>query len=117
MKSYWSCSKVADLIRGTPKPSGETSEGWRAWRKEAKKKKIRYWLAEDGLDYLENFLYPPFNLYENICHYVNNRWVHKTHALTSNLKRGQWHEFEERLLHSAFDELVNFVEIDEAWME
>jgi hypothetical protein len=36
--------------------------------------------------------------------------------MTSRLKRGQYHEFDTRLLHSAFDELVDFVEIEQAWM-
>ena len=37
--------------------------------------------------------------------------------MTSNLKRGEWYEFETRLLHSAFDTLVDFVEIEQAWMQ
>lgn len=48
--------------------------------------------------------------------YTNNRWIFRTHALTSTLKRGQWHEFDTRLLHSAFDAFVDFVEIEQAWM-
>jgi hypothetical protein len=35
--------------------------------------------------------------------------------MTSNLKRGDWHEYEERMMHCLFDELVNFVEIETAW--
>lgn len=48
---------------------------------------------------------------------MNNRWNLRTHALTSNLKKGQWHEFDVRLLHTAFDELVNFVEVEQAWLQ
>lgn len=51
----------------------------------------------------------------SVKYYINNRWVTRTHALTSNLKRGQWHEFETRLMHSMFDEMVNYVEVEEAW--
>ncbi|MBI5346010.1 MAG: hypothetical protein HZB76_02560 [Chlamydiae bacterium] len=109
--SYWSCSKFADWLRGSLKPHSGTEEEWKTWEKAAKAKKIRYWLAEEGLDFLQNLGRWPLNL----RHYLDNRWFAKTHALTSNLKRGQWHDFDTRLLHALFDELVNFVEIEQAW--
>lgn len=117
MKSnYWSCSKFADWIRGIPKPQACTREEWNAWDKRAKAKKIRYWLAEEFLDNLQNFLYWPANRINDVRCYVKNRWILKNHALTSNLDRGKWYDFDTRLLHAAFDELVNFVEIEQAWM-
>ncbi len=116
MKNYWSCSKVADWLRGTTKPFSGTSEEWDAWEQKAKIKKFRYWLAEEGLDYLQNFIYWPANRINDVRCYINNRWVSKSHALTSNLKRGSWYDYDTRLLNSVFDELVNFVEIELAWM-
>ena len=113
---YWSCTKFADWLRGTTKPLAGTAEEWNAWGKKAKAKKIRYWIAEEGLDHLQDFLYWPLNRIRDLRYYINNRWTHKIHALTSNLARGQWYDFDIRLLHSSFDELVNFVEIEEAWM-
>lgn len=114
--NYWSCTKFADWIRGTSKISAGTEEEWRAWKSIAKKKKVRYWLAEEGLDHLQNVLNWPKNRLQDIRHYVDNRWISKTHTLTSsNLKRGQWHEFDTRLLYSSFDSLVDFVEIELAW--
>ena len=112
---YWSCSKFADWLRGTPKIHSGTAEEWNAWRKTAKAKKMRYWFAEEGLDFLEDFVFFPLTCYNNIRHYIENRWISKTHALTSNLKRGQYYEFDNRVLHSLFDELVNFIEVETAW--
>lgn len=114
--NYWSCSRFADWLRDTDKPLCGTKEDWEIWKKAAKIKQIRYWLAEEGLDHLQNFINWQMDGIQNIRFYIRNRWMTKTHALTSNLKRGQWHEFEDRLLHSAFDELVNFVETEQAWM-
>lgn len=114
--NYWSCSKFADWLRGTSKPRAGTSQEWKDWHKAARAKKIRYWLAEDGLDYLQDFVNWPLDRISDIRRYINNRWISKTHALTSTLKRGQWHEFDTRLLYSAFDELVDYVEIEEASM-
>jgi hypothetical protein len=116
MKStYWTCSKFADWLRGVPKPAAGTAEEWNAWKKIAKAKKFRYWLTEDGLDYLQRFVYWPANRINNMKHYIDNRWITKSHTLTSNLKRGKWYDFDTRLLHAVFDELVNFVEIELAW--
>jgi hypothetical protein len=115
--NYWSCSKFTDWIRGTPKPPWGTTEEWGAWEKAAKTKKVRYWLAEEGFDYLQDIIYWPINRINAVRCYINYRWFLKKHALTSNLERGEWHEFDTRLLHAVFDELVNFVEIEQAWMQ
>jgi hypothetical protein len=116
MRSYWSCTKFVDWLRGTPKIRAGTTEEWNAWKKAARTKNVRYWLAEDGLNALQNFVNWPKNRIQDTCHYIDNRWISRTHALTSTLKRGQWYEFETRLLHSAFDALVNSVEVEQAWL-
>ncbi len=110
--NHWSCSKFADWLRGTPKPFAATAEEWRTWRDMAKKKKFRYWLTEEGLDHLQSFVNWPEDTARKVRCYINNRWITKSHALTSGLERGQWHDFDIRLLHSVFDELINFVEIE-----
>ncbi len=113
---YFSCSKLADWVRGTPKLDCGTSEEWDDWRETAKKlHPLRYWLAEEGLDNLQNFIMYPVDKLYSIKYWILNRYVTKTHALTSTLKKGEWHEIEERILYCLFDELVNFVEIDVAW--
>lgn len=112
--NYWSSTKFADWLRGTPKIQSGTAKEWNAWEKGAKAMKVRYWLAEEGLDYLQDFVNWPLDRLRDIRHYIDNRWISKTHALTSTLKRGQWYELDTRLLHSVFDELVDFVEIEQA---
>lgn len=114
---YWSCSKFADWLRGTMKPNAETSAGWSKWKKEARKNHpIRYWIAEEGLDKIQKTLNWPLDQLYNIKYYINNRWVTRTHTLTaSSLEKGKWHEFDTRVLHCMFDELVNYVEVEAAW--
>ena len=63
---------------------------------------------------MQDFVTWPVRKLYDVKYYINNRWVSKTHALTSNLKVGKWHEFDTRILHCLFDELVNFVEIEQA---
>jgi len=117
MRDYWSCSKFADALRGTPKPEAASSAGWREWKEIAKTAHpVRFWLAEEALDKIQDFVRYPLDRLYDIKYYILNRWVTKTHALTSNLKRGGYYEVDTRIMHCLFDELVNFVEIEKAWL-
>jgi len=116
---YWTCSKFADWLRGTPSPGALTSRGWREWRESAQKKHpIRYWLADDGLDYLQTvFYYIPDKLYD-LKYYINNRFVTRTNALTAHprdIAPGTWCDVGNRFLPCLFNELVEFVEVELAW--
>lgn len=117
--NYWSCSKFAEWIRGTTKPYAETSKGWRTWHKEAKAiHPIRYWIAEEGLDHIQDFVTYPIRKIYDLKYYINNRWVTRTHALTAHprdIERGQWCDVGNRFLPCLFNELVEFVEIELAW--
>ena len=115
--SYWSCSKFADWLRGTPKPYALGWDAWDVWRDEARAAHpFRFWLAEDALGKLQDFVCLPHTIWDNIRHYYHNRFVDQTHVLKTGLKKGQWHEFEDRMLHGLFNELQEFVEIDlAAW--
>ena len=117
--NYWTCSKFADWLRGTSKPGAETSKGWRIWRTAAKEKHpFRYWLAEEGLDKIQDvWLWIPDRL-NDIRYYINNRWVSRSHSLTahpSDIKPGDWCDVGNRFLPCLFNELVDFVEIETAW--
>jgi hypothetical protein len=116
---YWSCTKFADWLRGTPKQGALTAEGWRDWRKDAKSKyPYRYWLAEEGLDHIQSFLYWPIDRLYDVKYYINNRWVSRTHSLTAHprdIKPGQWQDIGYRFLPCLFNELVNYVEVELAW--
>ena len=116
MRNYWTCSNFADWVRGTPKIPSGTSEEWTKWHKDAKlAHPVRFWLAEEALSELDDaWNYVPTKI-NNVRYYLNNRYTTKTHALTSNLPKGQWHEFETRLLHCTFDSFVDFIEIETAW--
>lgn len=116
MRNYWSCSKFADWIRGTPKPPAETMEGWEEWKKIAKTThRIRYWIAEEGLDHIQKIVrWIPDKIYA-VRYYFNNRFITKTHCLTAtpeHIKRGKWMDVSDRIMYCLFDELVNFVECE-----
>ena len=116
---YWSCSKFADWIRGTAKLSAGTSEEWDEWTTRAQMKhNFRYWLAEEGLDYLQTIVYYIPDKLNDVRYYINNRFVSRSHSLTAHardIRPGSWSDVGNRFLPCMFNELVDFVEIEQAW--
>ena len=117
--NYWTCSKFADWLRGSAKPEAETSKGWRQWKRAAKEKHpFRFWLVEEGLDTIQDiWMWIPDRI-NDVRYYVNNRFITRTHCLTAHprdIKPGQWHDVGNRFLPCLMNELVDFVEIEQAW--
>jgi len=111
--NYWSCSKFADRVRGVKKPPSLELGGWGRWEANLKRERpIRFWLSDVLLDKIQDFLYWPYDRYSNVRCYIRNRFVDKTHTLQTRLKKGQWHEFDWRLLHGCFEGLVDYVEVE-----
>lgn len=116
---YWTIGKFADWVRGTPKLNSGTAEEWDEWARKAQgESRLRYWLAEEGLDYLQKIVFWPTDKLYAIKYYINNRWVTRTHALTAHprdIPRGEWRDVGNRFLPCLFNELVDFVEVELAW--
>jgi hypothetical protein len=116
---YWTIGKFADWLRGTPKLKCGTSEEWDVWYKDAAKSHpIRYWIVEEGLNYLQKIVYYIPDKLNDLRYYVNNRWVSRSHSLTAHprdIRPGQWQDVGYRFLPCLFNELVDFVEIEQAW--
>ena len=116
---YWSIGKFADWLRGTPKLNCGTSEQWDEWYASASKAHpIRYWIAEEGLDYAQKIVYYIPDKLNDVRYYINNRWVSHSHRLTAHprdIRPGSWSDVGNRILPCLFNELVDFVEIEQAW--
>jgi hypothetical protein len=116
---YWTCSKFADWVRGTTKLKCGTGEEWHEWEDRAKSAyPIRWWIAEEGLDYVQKFVYYIPDKLNDVRYYINNRWVSHSHALTAHprdIQPGNWSDVGNRFLPCMFNELVDFVEIEQAW--
>lgn len=116
--NYWSCGKFADWVRGSKKPHALTMEEWEEWReKQEKNNNVRYFVADKLLNKIQNIIYFPKDLFYSIKNYLINRFVCKTHYLKTGFKPGYYYEVDEKILHSLFNELVDFVEIELAWMQ
>jgi len=117
--TYWSNTKIADWIRGTSKPGALTSQGWRDWNRTARKAHpVRYWITEEAFGWAQDFVTWPIRKLYDVKYYINNRWVTRTHALTAHtrdIRPGSWMDVGNRFLPCLFNELVDFVEIEQAW--
>ena len=118
---YWSCSPFADWLRGTKKLGAGTSEEWDDWTTRAQMKhNFRYWMAEEALGHIQDFVTWPVRSLYAVKYYINNRWVTRTHSLTAHrrdIKPGEWRDVGNRFLPCLFNELVDFVEIETAWSQ
>ena len=116
---YWSCSKFADWLRGTPKLKAGTSEEWDEWERKAwGHSRVRYWLAEEGLDHLSKIVFFIPDTLHSVKYYINNRWITRSHALTASprdIRPGSWCDVGNRFLPCLFNELQDFVEVELAW--
>jgi hypothetical protein len=116
---YWTIGKFADWLRGTPKLKCGTSEEWNDWEDKAKAAHpIRWWIAEEGLGHIQDFVTWPVRKIYDVKYYINNRWVTRTHALTAHprdIEPGDWCDVGNRFLPCLFNELVEFVEVESAW--
>jgi len=116
---YWTIGKFADWLRGTPKLKCGTSTEWNDWEDKAKAAHpVRWWIAEEGLDYAQRIVYYIPDKLNDVRYYINNRWVSHSHALTAHprdIRPGNWCDVGNRFLPCLFNELVDFVEIEQAW--
>jgi hypothetical protein len=117
--NYWSIGPFADWLRGTPKLKCGTSDEWHEWEIKARAAHpVRWWLAEEALDYAQNLVNWIPDRLNDVRYYINNRWVSRSHSLTAHprdIKPGSWSDVGNRFLPCLFNELVDFVEIEQAW--
>lgn len=114
---YWSCSRVADWVRGEKKPEALPLDGWKDWRLDLRRRKpLRYFLSERLPNTLQNILMFPVDLWRTAKNRLRLRFVDRRYCLDTGLPRWEWHELDERIIHGLFNELKNFVEVELASM-
>jgi len=92
-------------------PKSASMDDWAIWHKEAKKRKVAYWLSRTMPSY---FRVKGMQLYDfkmQFKYRLQKR--HRYHLIDTGLGYG-YHEIENRMLHGMFNMLKDFVEIEKA---
>jgi len=96
-------------------PDAATPQEWHQWNSDAKKQKLKWFFAETLPDWLAfNFVYP----YERFTIKLKNKYIRKHNQINvSTLKDDEWYDTDTRMMHSMFQLLVDFVELEKAHMQ
>lgn len=118
--NYWSSSAFAHWLRkkfGLENPLALTASGWREWKNQSKKKApFIHWFTDTALNKIQDFFcWPKDKLWDLRCA-LNARFFDKYHYMSTGLDPWKYHEVDERMLHGMFQTLVDFIEIEKAWM-
>jgi len=113
---YACCDSLAKKL-GLNRPQWGTSQQWREWEASQKAiRPIRYWTwyyAQEAVMWAEIWLVDkPNRLHSWLYCALTGAHVMKS----KSIKLGDWEEFDVKLLHCCFDEIVDFVEIECASM-
>lgn len=108
--------RLADLVILRNVPDFETAKGWREWRQRAKAEQpIAYWLNDTAADWIKDGYRTLARPFSNAKAWVRYRVFDRYHVIDTGLKPG-YADMDRRMLHGMFNMLVDFVEIEKAWM-
>lgn len=92
---------------------------WHEWKEwEAKMQEetpLAYWLNETVPEFFSDVNRKLTGPFKELKSWIRYRVFDKYHVVKTGLKPG-YHEIDSRMLHSLFQLLVDFVEIEKAWM-
>jgi len=99
------------------KPEAKTWKGWRIWHEKTKAERpLAYFLAEtlpDKFDDCVKFFTRPLS---ELRYGIRVRVFDRYHVINTGLKPG-YADGDTRMLHGMFNLLVDFVEVEKAWMQ
>ena len=119
MSRYWSETKLFYWLRekfGIEKPVALEWGAWSVWKRETKAAHpIGYWVTETFPRIVDKIDRNTVGHIDNIRYYLRNRFWRQTHVLPTGLPVGEYHDLDERILHSIMQGIVDYVEKEVAW--
>lgn len=99
------------------KPRAATSRGWREWESSAKKEQpVAYFIHEVVIDGVKDFWkYKIIGPINNVRYAIRHRFFDRYNIIHTRLKP-DYYDCDTRMLHGMFELLVDFVEVEKAWM-
>jgi hypothetical protein len=106
-------NKIKKYIYSNRPEMGTESE-WNKWKKEAKKNKIRWFLFETfPLWFKATFIWSV----ERVKDWFSYRYIKDYRIIKAHSLKPGYYDKDTLIVHGMFDLLVDFVEIEKAWME
>lgn len=107
---------MINLRLKNPTPLAATIKGWKEWETKAKSEEpIKFWFYDTLPGYISDTKYIMLKPFKDIKNFVRYRTYDKHHIINTGLVPG-YHECDTRLMHGMFNLLVDFVEVELAWM-
>ncbi len=120
MRTYLADKPIFKKLRnhfGIEKPCALEWGGWEKWKQETQAAHpIGYFLTETLPGVLGDVYDTITAPYYNTRYYIRNRFFRKCHVLPTGFKPGEYHDLDSRMLHGLMQALVDFVEVEKAWM-
>jgi hypothetical protein len=120
MSRHYASSKLFVWLRhklGVNKPAALPFGQWAVWEKDLRSRRpVTYFLTETLPDWLEkpgDWLVDPI---DNAIYYIRRRFIIRSHLIDTKLSKGKYHSADQKMLYGMFNELVDFIEIEKAWM-
>jgi len=117
---YWSEFEWVKKLRrkfGLPVIMSGTATEWRQYREESQKISPKiHWFTETGIDKIQAFFRWPLERLIDLRYALKNRFCSKFYLIKTELNPWQYHEIDDRILYGIFHTLVDYVEIERAWM-
>ena len=100
---------------GIVKPYALPLGDWDKWETACKKERpVGYFLTETIPQFGRNLHAHTIGNWSSVCYYINHRYLYKKHYMETGLIPGKYHDYGDRLLYSAFNEMTKHVEIERA---
>ena len=98
------------------KPAAATMKEWREWETRTQAEEpFRYWLNETVPDFLRDLGKTIMSPYHNTRQWIRHHFFDKYHIINTGLKP-DYYDSDTRMLHGMFNLLVDFIEVEKAWM-
>lgn len=99
------------------KPLALQYHEWEEWEVQMKKEQpLAYWLNETVPDFFDDIYRSITKPFKDLRYWIRYRTFDKYHVIPTGLEPG-YYDADTRFLHGMFQLLVDFVEIEKAWMQ
>lgn len=108
-------NKIKDTFVLKNIPLSATAREWKEWNLNAKKTQPFAYAVSEAMDWIHNRYRDCIKPFQNTRCWIRYRIFDRYHVINTGLTP-QYYDCDTRMLHGMFNMLIDFVEIEKAWM-